>query len=101
MSPSRSCAPTCWRRPDARARFRREAQIVARLQHPAIVTVFDYGTLPDGAAFIVMEYVRGEDLRQLLRRERSFRPTHACGSIAGIAGGVRRGASTPACCIAT
>ena len=35
--------------PDARARFRREAQVVARLQHPAIVSVFDYGTLPTAA----------------------------------------------------
>ena len=30
--------------PEARQRFRREAQIVARLQHPSIVSVFDYGT---------------------------------------------------------
>ena len=49
---------------DARLRFRREAQIVARLQHPSIVAVFDYGTLDDGGAFIVMELVRGEDLRR-------------------------------------
>ena len=55
--------------PDSRARFRRESQIVARLQHPAIVTVFDYGTLPDGAAFLVMEFVPGEDLRHLMKRE--------------------------------
>jgi len=55
--------------PDAQARFRREAQIVARLQHPAIVTLFDYGTLPNGAGFLVMELVRGEDLRALLKRE--------------------------------
>ncbi len=54
--------------PEAQARFRREAQLVARLQHPAIVTVFDYGTLPDGAAYLVMEYVRGEDLRTRLSR---------------------------------
>jgi tRNA A-37 threonylcarbamoyl transferase component Bud32/GAF domain-containing protein len=55
--------------PEARTRFRREAQIVARLQHPGIVSVFDYGTLPDGAAFLVMELVRGEDLRHVLRRD--------------------------------
>ena len=55
--------------PDARHRFRREAQLVARLQHPSIVSIFDYGTFPDGAAYLVMELVRGEDLRRLLTRE--------------------------------
>jgi serine/threonine-protein kinase len=74
--------------PEARTRFRREAQIVARLQHPAIVTVFDYGNLPDGAAFLVMEYVRGEDLRQVLRREKTLTETHAVELIAGVALGV-------------
>jgi len=54
---------------EARARFRREAQIVAKLQHPGIVSVFDYGTFSDGAAFLVMELVRGEDLRCVLRRD--------------------------------
>jgi serine/threonine-protein kinase len=54
---------------EARRRFRREAQIVARLQHPGIVAVFDYGTLPDGGAYLVMELVRGEDLRRVLVRE--------------------------------
>ena len=61
--------------PDSRARFRRESQIVARLQHPSIVTVYDYGTLADGAAFLVMEFVPGEDLRQLLRREGRCHPS--------------------------
>jgi serine/threonine-protein kinase len=54
---------------DARRRFRREAQIVARLQHPSIVSVFDYGTFQDGGAYLVMELVRGEDLRRVLQRE--------------------------------
>jgi GAF domain-containing protein/predicted Ser/Thr protein kinase len=53
--------------PEARARFRREAQLVARLQHPGIVSVFDYGTVQDGAAFLVMEFVRGRDLRSVVR----------------------------------
>ncbi len=60
--------------PDARTRFRREAQLVARLQHPGIVSVFDYGTLPDGAAFLVMEYVRGRDLRAVLRADGPMPP---------------------------
>ena len=59
--------------PEARRRFRREAQIVARLQHPAIVSVFDYGTLADGGAYLVMELVRGEDLRRVLAARRAAR----------------------------
>ena len=55
--------------PEARRRFRREAQIVARLQHPSIVSVFDFGTFSDGGAYLVMELVRGEDLRRVLQRE--------------------------------
>ena len=53
----------------ARQRFRREAQILSGLQHPSIVSIFDYGTLPDGGAYLVMELVRGEDLRTVLQRE--------------------------------
>ncbi len=74
--------------PDSRERFRRESQIVARLQHPSIVTVFDYGTLTDGAAFLVMEFVPGEDLRQLLKRERQLTPARVAELLTGIAGGV-------------
>jgi len=74
--------------PDLRERFRRESQIVARLQHPSIVTVFDYGTLTDGAAFLVMEFVPGEDLRQLLKRERQLAPERTADLLSGIAGGV-------------
>lgn len=74
--------------PDSRARFRRESQIVAKLQHPAIVTVFDYGTLADGAAFLVMEFVPGEDLRGLLKRERKLGADRMVSLMSGIAGGV-------------
>jgi Protein kinase domain len=63
--------------PDARGRFRREAQLVARLQHPSIVSIFDYGTLPGGGAYLVMELVRGEDLRRVLSREGALPPARA------------------------
>jgi GAF domain-containing protein len=74
--------------PDSRARFRRESQIVARLQHPSIVTVFDYGTLADGAAYLVMEFVPGEDLRQLMRREGRLAAGRTAELMQGICAGV-------------
>jgi eukaryotic-like serine/threonine-protein kinase len=74
---------------EARARFRREAQIVARLQHPAIVAVFDYGTLPDGAAYLVMEFVRGEDFRGLLKRERRLDASRLVPLVGEVAAGVQ------------
>ena len=74
--------------PDSRQRFRRESQIVARLQHPSIVTVFDYGNLADGAAFLVMEFVPGEDLRHFLKREGKLEPSRMAALLTGIAGGV-------------
>ena len=62
---------------DARRRFRREAQLVARLQHPGIVSIFDFGTLETGGAYLVMELVRGEDLRRVLHREGRLPPARA------------------------
>jgi serine/threonine protein kinase len=47
-------------------RFEREAQTLAKLNHPNIVTVFDYGE-SGGLFYIVMEYVDGVNLRDLLR----------------------------------
>ena len=62
---------------EARRRFRREAQLVARLQHPGIVSVFDFGTMGEGGAYLVMELVRGEDLRRVLLREGRLDPVRA------------------------
>jgi serine/threonine protein kinase len=47
---------------DLRQRMIREAQILARLEHPGIVPVHDAGTLPDGRIFYAMKYVRGSRL---------------------------------------
>jgi len=51
-------------------RFRREARALARLQHPHIIAVHDFGTTVEGHLFFVMEYVEGADLACLLRRGR-------------------------------
>jgi serine/threonine protein kinase len=50
-------------------RFLREAQALARLNHPNIVTVHDFGEA-DGLYYLLMEYVNGLTLRQLLRTRR-------------------------------
>src|SRR5712691_4479576 len=49
-------------------RFEREAQATARLAHPNIVTVFDFGAVGAEGAFIVMELVRGRTLRAELQQ---------------------------------
>jgi serine/threonine protein kinase len=53
------------------ARFRREAQAAGGLNHPNIVGVFDYGETPD-LAYIVMEYVDGPSLKNLLDKNERF-----------------------------
>lgn len=63
------------------ARFRREAQSSASLNHPAIVAVYDTGeqVTPDGVhqPYIVMEYVAGRTLRDILREGRKILPERA------------------------
>jgi tRNA A-37 threonylcarbamoyl transferase component Bud32 len=53
--------------PDQLERFRREARAVARLNHPHVVTVIDFGE-DDGRPYIVLEFVEGETLKQRIRR---------------------------------
>jgi len=53
---------------EALARFRREAEVTSHLGHPHIVNVFDFGSSPSGASYLVMEYLEGEDLDHRLRR---------------------------------
>ncbi|SDP25882.1 serine/threonine protein kinase [Klenkia soli] len=60
------------RDPSFQVRFRREAQASASLNHPAIVAVYDTGedrTTTGATPYIVMEYIEGETLRDVLRRE--------------------------------
>jgi serine/threonine protein kinase/class 3 adenylate cyclase len=54
--------------PNAAARFEREAMAIARLQHPHVVQIYDYG-IDEDIPFIVMELLEGEDLDARLRRQ--------------------------------
>jgi serine/threonine protein kinase len=51
---------------EALERFRREARAAARLNHPNVADTYDYGSLPEGGAYIVMELIAGETLRERL-----------------------------------
>ena len=65
------------RDPAVQKRFRREAQYAGTLNHPAIVAVYDTGETPAGAGrvpYIVMEYVDGETLAELLARNGRLPP---------------------------
>ena len=60
--------PEYAREPSFVERFRREAQAAANLNHPNIVAIYDWGQ-ETGTYFIVMEYVEGRSLRDLIRSE--------------------------------
>ena len=72
------------------ARFRREAQSAASLNHPAIVAVYDTGEEPasDGSGvsqpYIVMEFVAGRTLRDILRDGRKILPERALEITSGV-----------------
>lgn len=57
-------------------RFRLEAQAAANLNHPSIVSVYDWGE-HDNTYFIVMEYVEGQSLAEVIRAEGSLEPDRA------------------------
>jgi tRNA A-37 threonylcarbamoyl transferase component Bud32/tetratricopeptide (TPR) repeat protein len=53
-------------------RFKQEAQAASRLEHPGIVAIHDYGITEDGTPYLVMDYVQGESLGDLLNRIKSL-----------------------------
>lgn len=74
---------------DALRRFEREAKASARLNHPNIITLYDYGTVDSGGAFLVMELLRGITLRSELARRGNLHPQEAAAVFHQILEGVK------------
>src|SRR5256714_4300241 len=73
---------------EAIARFEREARTAASIQHPNVIDVTDFGKSEEGVFFLVMEYVEGESLYQLLRREGTVTVQRAHALLKQICAGV-------------
>jgi tRNA A-37 threonylcarbamoyl transferase component Bud32 len=77
------------RDPDTAARFLREAKLASAVQHPNIVSVFDFGTDDKGTTFMAMELVDGEPLDELLEKSNGSLPLEDVMDYArGIAAGL-------------
>lgn len=73
---------------EAIARFEREARAAASIRHPNVVDVTDFGKSAEGVFFLVMEYVEGETLYHLLRREGTVSPQRAAVIMRQVVAGV-------------
>ena len=67
------------------ARFAREAMASAKLDHPHVAAALDYGTLPEGGAYLVMQLVRGRSLADLIMNEGALPWARATGLAAQVA----------------
>jgi serine/threonine protein kinase/class 3 adenylate cyclase len=80
---------------EATARFFDEARAVNAIRHEGIVDIFDLGRRPDGSTYYVMEFLTGEDLAHLLRRDGPMRADEAVAIVrqvcAALAAAHRRG----------
>ncbi len=62
--------PEMSRLPEVVARFEREAMAAAHIDHPNVAAATDFGKLEDGSFFLVLEYVEGKSLRELIQKGR-------------------------------
>lgn len=74
--------------PQLVTRFRQEALAAAAIRHQNVVGVTDYGVIGGSIPFLVMEYVEGESLHDLLTREKILSPERALELMSAIAAGV-------------
>ncbi len=74
--------------PQLVTRFRQEALAAAAIRHQNVVSVTDYGVIEGSLPFLVMEYVEGESLHDLLAREKALSPEKALDLISAVCAGV-------------
>jgi serine/threonine-protein kinase len=74
--------------PSIKARFDREAGTVAALEHPNTIQVYDFGTMEDGTLYLVMEFVQGRSVADILEKDGAMPPgrvehifKQVCGSL--------------------
>lgn len=75
--------------PRTTAWFEREAQLASRLTHPNTIAIYDYGISEQGVYYYVMEYLDGETLEQLVRREGRLSVDRAASILRQTAGSLR------------
>ena len=63
--------------PSFAERFKSEARLMAKLNHPAVVSVYDFGTTSAGQLYFAMEYVDGSDVAQMISAQGKLPPEHA------------------------
>ena len=69
-------------------RFRRQAQVAARMRHPNVVQVYDFGVSTEGAVFIVEELLSGRTLRDVVREQRGLTLNRIVGIMNQVCGAV-------------
>lgn len=58
-------------------RFKQEARAMAQLNHPGIVSVYDFGEMQDGTLYFIMEFVDGTDVSQMVAQQGRLPSAHA------------------------
>ncbi len=75
--------------PKAMARFEREVRSTARLTHPNVIEIYDYGRTDDGTFYYVMEYLEGLSLDEVVRRHGRLPPGRALHLFGQLCGALR------------
>jgi serine/threonine-protein kinase len=74
---------------EAAERFRREARATASFAHPNVVTVYDFGSIAETRAFLVMELLEGATLREELRAQKQSAPPRVVEIMRGVCAAVQ------------